>query len=679
VSGPASGDPPKVVRVLHLEDSALDADLVCEFLRLGGAECEIDRVWTRDEFVRSLREKSYDLILADHALPAFDGEAALEIARASARHVPFVFVSGTLGEDVAVEALKRGATDYVVKQRLDRLPTVVSRALAEAAERAERRRAEAALQESERRFRVIADSAPALIWANGPDGGCQFVNEAYLRFFGKTREEVMGFGWSPSAHPEDQERYVQEYLLTVRERCRFDAQARFRTVDGSYRWLHSTAEPRFDDDGAFLGHVGISLDITEQRAAQDELRRLNETLESRIVQAIAEREAVLAQLGELQKLETLGQLTGGVAHDFNNLLTPIVASLDLLRRQHGGDERSQKLIGAALQGAERAKILVARLLAFARRQVLDPRPVDIAALVEGMNELIGRSIGPQIRIVADLPSGLPAARVDPNQLELALLNLAVNARDAMAGGGTLTIAADEQRVGPGHPSGLRHGGYVRLSVADSGIGMDASTLKRAVEPFFSTKGVGKGTGLGLSMVHGLAAQSGGALIMSSAPGKGTRAEIWLPVAAEEADRAGSVAAPAAARTRPVTILLVDDEELVRMATADMLSDLGHGVVEAASGAHALELLREGLMPELVVTDYLMPGMTGADLAAEIEVLRPGVPILLATGYANLAGHQMANLPLLPKPFRQAELAARIAELIGPGRPKPPRRGLAAVN
>jgi PAS domain S-box-containing protein len=664
------------VRILHLEDSALDADLVCEFLRAAGMDCDIERVWTRDGFGKAVREGRYDLILADHALPAFDGEAALEIARESAAQTPFVFVSGTLGEDVAVEAMKRGATDYVVKQRLERLPAVVARALAEAAERAERRRAEAALRESEDRFRMIADSAPALIWVSGPDGGCEFVNDGYLAFFGKAREEVMGFGWTPAAHPDDQQDYVDAYLDAVRRRARFDAQARFQRADGEYRWLHSTGEPRFEGD-AFVGHVGISIDVTDQRAAQEELKRLNETLESRVVTAIAEREATLAQLGELQKLETLGQLTGGVAHDFNNLLTPIVGSLDLLRRQHSADERSQRLIAAALQGAERAKTLVARLLAFARRQVLEPRPVDVASLVEGMTELIARSIGPQIRIEVDLPGRLPAALVDPNQLELALLNLAVNARDAMAGGGTLRIVADAQEVGPDHPAGLRHGAYVRLAVIDSGIGMDAPTLKRAVEPFFSTKGVGKGTGLGLSMVHGLAAQSGGALRLSSTPGQGTRAEVWLPVASEAADRAGGTAGPVPPKVKPAVILLVDDEELVRMATADMLADLGHQVIEASSGAQALELLRGGAMPDLMITDYLMPGMTGADLAAEAQTLRPALPILLATGYANLAGQQMANLPLLPKPFRQNELAARIADLIDTGRSG--RRRLSAVT
>ena len=528
------------VRVLHLEDNAIDGDLVAEFLRADGLSCQVDRVWTREAFAQALAAGGYHLILADHQLPSFDGEAALALAREAAPLLPFVFVSGTLGEEVAVDALKHGATDYVVKQRLERLPGVVRRALAEAVERAERRRAEEAL------------------------------------------------------------------------------------------------------------------------------RALNATLEQRIVQATAEREAMLAKLHDAQKLETIGQLTGGVAHDFNNLLTPIVGSLDMLRRRLGDDDRSQRLISAAMQAAERAKTLVQRLLAFARRQVLDPRAVSVGDLVRDMAELIARSVGPQITLTIVAGDDLPAARVDPGQLELALLNLAVNARDAMAGGGTLTIATDWRHVGPGQESGLRHGDYVRLSVTDTGIGMDAATLRRAVEPFYSTKGIGKGTGLGLSMVHGLAAQSGGGLILSSTPGVGTRAEIWLPVANEQADRRAGAAPPPAIAARPATILLVDDEAIVRAATVGMLADLGHQVIEAGSGAQALELLRTGAAaPDLVITDYLMPIMNGAELAREIRALRPGLPILLATGYASLAGNTMADLPLLPKPFRQSELAATVERLVTP--------------
>jgi signal transduction histidine kinase len=532
---PSSAAP--AVRVLHLEDSARDAERVSEFLRADGIPCRIERVWTRAAFIQALAPGRFDLILADHRLADFDGADALGIACSTTPATPFVFVSGTLGEEVAVEALKRGATDYVVKLRLERLGGVVRRALADAAERAERQRAEAAL------------------------------------------------------------------------------------------------------------------------------RRLNETLEQRVAAAAAEREAMLARLHETQRLEAIGQLTGGVAHDFNNLLTPIVGSLDLLRRRLAADERSQRLIGAGMQAAERAKTLVQRLLAFARRQVLEPRAVDVAALAEGMAELIARAVGPQIALDIHAAAALPPARVDPNQLELALLNLAVNARDAMSGGGRLTIAVDCRAVGPDNAGLLRHGDYVRVSVSDTGAGMDSATLRRAIEPFYSTKGIGKGTGLGLSMVHGLAAQSGGGLILSSTPGAGTRAEIWLPTASETVAASGDPPSAAPQALTPATILLVDDEAIVRAATRDMLADLGHLVIEAGSAAQALEQLRTGATPDLVLTDYLMPIMNGAELAREIRTLRPGMPILLATGYASLAGNAMADLPLLPKPFRQTELAATIERLI----------------
>jgi CheY-like chemotaxis protein len=370
---------------------------------------------------------------------------------------------------------------------------------------------------------------------------------------------------------------------------------------------------------------------------------------------------VAAQLHEAQKLETLGQLTGGVAHDFNNLLTPVLGNLDLLRRLHR-DERSQRLIAGALQASERARTLVSRLLAFARRQNLEARPVDPGAVVDGILDLIKRSLGPQIEILLDVPCAMPAAMVDPNQLELALLNLAVNARDAMPDGGRLSLTLSEEQAGCGNAAGLAPGRYIRFGVADTGTGMDEATLRRAVEPFYSTKGVGKGTGLGLSMIHGMAAQSGGALTLRSRVGEGTAAELWLPVASTPAAIAVEPSEQPHAKTRPLRILLVDDEELVRNGTADMLADMGHQVVQAASGAQALGMLRAGPV-DLMVTDYLMPGMTGLDLADEARQIRPGLPVLVITGFADVAKGLPAHVTRLAKPFRQRELAGSIAHLV----------------
>jgi signal transduction histidine kinase/CheY-like chemotaxis protein len=396
-------------------------------------------------------------------------------------------------------------------------------------------------------------------------------------------------------------------------------------------------------------------------ASQRDLTRANETLEARVEERTREREAALAQLHEAQKLETLGQLTGGVAHDFNNLLTPIIGSLDLLRRRTAPGDKSHRHIDMALQAASRAATLVQRLLAFARRQDLKPRSVDIVALLQGMEDLIRKSVGPMVEVSFECPAELPPARIDPNQLELAILNLALNARDAMAGGGRLSISAGAEQVGDGHL--LAPGQYLRVAISDTGVGMDAVTLGHAVEPFFSTKGVGRGTGLGLSMVHGLAAQLGGTLYLRSKPGEGTTAEMWLPAAREpagqeEIDQAALVVAPRAA-----TVLLVDDEEIVRRATAEMLCDIGYTVVEAGSGAEALRLMREGTACDIIVSDYLMPGMNGVDLIRHARELSPSLPAMLISGYSTIAEGSGSELPRLAKPFRQADLGRSVALLL----------------
>jgi signal transduction histidine kinase/CheY-like chemotaxis protein len=400
----------------------------------------------------------------------------------------------------------------------------------------------------------------------------------------------------------------------------------------------------------------------DARARLWELRDLTASLEQRVADTTADRELALAQLHEAQKLETLGQLTGGVAHDFNNLLTPITGALDLMNRRYGADDpRAARMIGGALESAERARTLVQRLLGFARRQALQTRPVDLASLLGGMRDLIASSVGGSVELRTRWSDDLPAALADPNQLELALLNLCVNARDAMPGGGTLTVTAEAVTAGPGNVPRLAPGLYLRLSVTDTGSGMDQATLTRAIEPFYSTKEVGKGTGLGLSMVHGLALQLGGGFHLSSVLGEGTRADLWLPVAADAAVRFTTPEHEVAPATRPLAILLVDDEQLVRAATAEMLRELGHSVVEASSGREALAQLAD-LSVDLVLTDYKMPQMSGAELAAHVGADRPDLPLLLITGYTGHA-EDAPDLPRLDKPFRRAELAAAIDRLV----------------
>ena len=426
--------------------------------------------------------------------------------------------------------------------------------------------------------------------------------------------------------------------------------------------LSFTYQPIIDEDGEVTGIFIQGQDVTQEHQALAALTHLNATLEEQVVERTRELSTATTALRQSQKMEAMGQLTGGVAHDFNNLLTPIIGSLDLLTRRGLGNDRERRLIDGALQSADRAKTLVQRLLAFARRQPLQATAVDLGTLVDGMVSLIGSTVGPNIVVRVELEENLPPASADANQLEMAILNLGVNARDAMPDGGTLRISAARESVrGEDHRSGLRQGHYVRLSVTDTGTGMDEATLARAIEPFFSTKGIGKGTGLGLSMVHGLAAQLGGGLTIASEPGHGTSVELWLPVSSGPRENGNEMkAAPASAKPRGCA-LLVDDEELVRMSTADMLTDLGYEVIEAASAEQALRLVDEGAQLDLVVTDHLMPGMTGADLALELRARKPGVPILIVSGYAEAEGIA-PDLPRLTKPFRNAELAQSIATI-----------------
>ncbi len=401
------------------------------------------------------------------------------------------------------------------------------------------------------------------------------------------------------------------------------------------------------------------------------LKKLNEELELRIDERTREREQALAQLFEAQKMDTIGQLTGGVAHDFNNLLMAMMGSLQILNKRLKDDPASLRLLDNALKGAERGAALTQRLLAFARRQELRPEAVAIPELVNGMKDLLARALGPSVRLLPDLPANLPPVLADANQLELALLNLSVNARDAMPDGGEIVFEAGEGETGgPNVPPELKAGRYVRLSIVDSGAGMKESVLARAAEPFFTTKGVGKGTGLGLSMVHGLAAQSGGALKLFSRVGNGTRVDLWLPIA----ENIEAIPVPVERLSvenkidsRSFTILVVDDDPLVASGTAAMLEDLGHVVLEASSAAEALRFFKEGYSIDLVITDHAMPGMTGMELARHLSEIRPEIHVILASGYAELPQSQNAllDVPRLSKPFLQEDLARMVAQYAKP--------------
>lgn len=504
----------------------------------------------------------------------------------------------------------------------------------------ENKRAEESLRSNAEQFRRLVDGvADYAIYMLTPDGKVANWNTGAQRIKGYRPDEIIGKPFAQFYTETDRQNGEPERALaTAATEGRFEKEAWRVRKDGTRFWAHVIIDAIREPDGTLLGFAKITRDITERMNAQRELERARE------------------QLFQSQKLEAIGQLTGGVAHDFNNLLMAVLGSLELLRKRLPDDARSQQLLENAVRGAERGAALTQRMLSFARRQDLDPRPVELDKLVRGMEGLLARSLGPFITIETDFPERLPAAVTDANQLETALLNLTVNARDAMPNGGSIRISATEAEASA--ETGLAPGRYVRLSVADTGEGMDDDTLVRAAEPFFTTKGVGKGTGLGLSMVHGLAEQSGGKLTLSSTKGEGTTVSIWLPVAQGEIVAPPPPAAAKvlpAAESRPLTIIAVDDDPLVLMNTTAMLEDLGHTVIDALSGLEALDKLRAIGAVDLVITDQAMPQMTGSQLASHIRAEWPELPVVLATGYSELPPGGNDALPKLSKPFSQADL------------------------
>ncbi|WP_176556338.1 hybrid sensor histidine kinase/response regulator [Rubellimicrobium rubrum] len=513
--------------------------------------------------------------------------------------------------------------------------------------------AEAARHEADALYRAYFQNSAEGLFVIGiqSDGGftIEEVNPAHRRAMaGLGLEPVRGRPLEEQLPPGAAEVVAANYrrVLETGEIQRYRESA---DIGGQVMHFETVLVPVRDETGRIVRIVGSGRDMTSQVQAEEALR-------------------------QSQKMDAMGQLTGGVAHDFNNLLTPILGGLDRLQRRGVGDERDRRMIDGALQSAERARTLVQRLLAFARRQPLQPTAINVAELIQGMAGLVASTTGPQIRVAVAVEPGLPAALADANQLEMAVLNLAVNGRDAMPDGGTLRISATSDVVGLEQTSvAAAPGRYVCLSVADTGVGMDEATLARAVEPFFSTKGIGRGTGLGLSMVHGLASQLGGALTIQSKPGLGTNVELWLPVAeAEVAPGLTAVAVPDAqenATSGKGTVLLVDDEDLVRATVADMLADLGYSVTEAGSAEAALRLLDQGLAPDLLVTDHLMPGLTGTELAHTVRQQRPSLPVLIISGYAEVEGVAL-GLPRLTKPFRPADLSASLTSLARRASPNP---------
>jgi PAS domain S-box-containing protein len=510
----------------------------------------------------------------------------------------------------------------------------------------ERKFAQEQLRKAEQQFRLLVQGVTDYaIYMMDLEGHVSSWNAGAERIKGYRANEIIGTHFSRFFEESDRASgRPQNALEVARREGRFESEGWRVRKDGTRFWANAVIDTIRNEDGELIGFAKITRDITEKRDAQRALETARE------------------ELFQAQKMEAIGQLTGGVAHDFNNLLMAIQGSLELLRKRVSFSGEADQLISNALQAAHRGTSLTQRMLAFSRRQELQFETVDVVDLIRGMTDMLQRSIGSLVAVETHFPLSLPLVKTDPNQLANAILNLAINARDAMPGGGTLSIGAKVERVAVAQP-GLAAGEYVCLYVRDSGEGMDEDTLANATTPFFTTKGVGKGTGLGLPMVQGLLEQSKGKLILKSTLGEGTTAELWLAVAS--VDNASVEAAPpeeTSPASAPLTVLAVDDDPLVLMNTVMMLEDMGHTVVEANSASQALALLAEKRV-DMVITDHAMPRMTGADLAKAVSEKWPDIAIIIATGYAELPPGYCSDLARLSKPFGEQQLADAIGKAL----------------
>jgi len=543
-----------------------------------------------------------------------------------------------------------------------------------------RRQTEESLRESEARFRSLADSAPALMWISGEDGARVFVNTAYVDFAGVSYEEALVLDWRSRLHADDLNRILKAQIAGEASRKAFSLEGRYRRADGEMRWLKSFSQPRLGCRGEFVGFIGIALDITDIKEAELKLTGLNELLADRVQEARSERDEVQAALTQSQKLEAIGQLTGGVAHDFNNLLTVIIGALDVLERNPADEQRRDRMLFAAQAAAKRGEKLTQHLLAFARRQPLNPEICRIDAMIADSESLLRRAVGEGVNLTLDLKAGGRATLTDSGQFEAALLNLVVNARDATPAGGAIHVSS--QGLDLAEPRGdLPPGRYLRVAVADTGAGMDAETVQRAFEPFYTTKPTGKGTGLGLSQVYGFVRQSGGEVTIDSAPGQGTTVAMLLPV--REAFSPVEVLAVRPPATRASAhVLLVEDDVEVGDLVAAMIDELGHMVSRASNADEALDIARADPTLGLVITDVIMPGgKSGVDLAVALAQERPELPVLLTSGYTGqeLVRAHETPWPLLSKPYALDALAQAMADAWDRHTPaQPARKGKAKV-
>jgi len=789
----ADAAPGTPIRILMVEDNALDAELIALQLGRAGLPFTVERTWTHQGMLDALRGGGFDVILADHVLPGFDGDAALALACEIAPGIPFIFVSGTLTEELAVKALKRGARDYVVKARLQRLPDAIVRAIGEAEERRRLLQVEAELRDSHQRMRLITDSLPALIAYFGQDHRYRFANQAYFEWHGREPKSLVGMHAREIVGDAAFEK-MQAHLDKVLQGEKVSFETLSQRGGATPRHAQVDCVPELGPDGTVMGYYAMARDISDLKQAQALLTASNESLERQVAertsalhrsesrlqalfessfqhqnlltldgriidtnsaslaailatkqdvhgaiycesawfadtegvpaivcQAVLDAAAGIASRHELelrlptgkrafefsfrplldhqgkvtavvseavettarrqaeealrqsQKIEAVGQLTGGIAHDFNNILTVIAGNVEyaqlLIDRLGDSAGNAGRALDNALKGVMRAANVTQRLLAFSRRQPLRNLPVDLNAQVSDMQDMLKRSLGELVQLEMLHSPDIWCVEIDPSQLEASVLNLAVNARDAMPEGGRLTIEVDNAHLdddfsaqNPDVPPGQ----YAMVRVRDSGHGMSAETVARVFEPFFTTKEVGRGTGLGLSMVYGFVKQSGGHVLLDSAPGAGTTITMLFPRSAAPLPDSRPLEEPRQGLYQVLedtTILVAEDNDDVRAYTVETLRQLGYRVLEAHDGPSAMRLLeRTDVAVDLLFSDIVMPGMSGWELAKRALQHKPELHVLFTSGYPrdiDASGTVGRNIAILPKPFTRSDLAGSI--------------------
>lgn len=630
------------ISLLLLEDSDLDADLELSYFHFAKVEVLCTRVQYHKDFISALETKTFDLILADYSLPDFDGLEALAIAREKAPRTPFIFVSGVIGEETAIDSLRNGATDYVLKRRMDRLVPAVQRAIAEARERAERRHMESALVESESRFRNMADFAPVMIWTVEPDKSWNYCNKPWLEFTGLTAEQSSGLGWTALVHPHDLSRVLETYDRAFETRQEFTLEYRFRRSDGHYRSIVNRAVPRTRFEGEFAGFIGSCTDITELKSAEG---RLNAA-----------------------KLESLGILAGGIAHDFNNLLTGIMGNTSLVLEDLPPDSTAVQYLQEVVRASETAARLTRQMLAYAGKGQFVLEQVDVSRVVRETLPLIESALPRLVRLKLDVAQNLPAVEADPGQVQQLVMNLVINAAEAASSGssGLVTIwtslevldDAGTAAMLAGFP--VLAGRYIVLRVKDNGCGMNEETKNRIFDPFFSTKFTGRG--LGLAAVSGIVRSHRGGISLASEPGAGSDFRVYLRVSTAVTTTAARVEVQRAA-SGSGTILVVDDESIVSRTARQILEKFGYQVIIARDGQEGVDLFRAHASEiDLVLLDMDMPVMPGEIAFPQIRAIRPNMPVIVTSGFDEAEAVRRFGSDIdtfLQKPYTAVQLINKV--------------------